>query len=85
MQPTPDDVSSFTIPADALTGMTVAQPVAPSIVIPSNDNTAPLVTIHPDGRLEYGPNYQPDEAATQFWDAVRHRVSVGCPNCGHTS
>jgi hypothetical protein len=31
----------------------------------------PLVTIHPDGRLEHGDDYQPDEAATAFWDAVQ--------------
>ncbi|MFF6931536.1 hypothetical protein [Streptomyces californicus] len=40
-----------------------------SITIPGADG--PLVTIHPDGRLEHGPGYEPDEAARLFWDAVR--------------
>lgn len=32
--------------------------------------TEPLVTIRPDGSLEYGENYHPDEAAGTFWAAV---------------
>ncbi|WP_097865874.1 hypothetical protein [Streptomyces sp. rh34] len=40
-----------------------------SISIPGANG--PLVTIHPDGRLEYGPGYEPDEAARLFWDAMR--------------
>ncbi|MFD8469056.1 hypothetical protein ACFV10_28610 [Streptomyces cyaneofuscatus] len=40
-----------------------------SITIPGA--AGPLVTIRPDGRLEYGPGYEPDEAARLFWDAVR--------------
>ncbi|MFC8339230.1 hypothetical protein ACFUJX_19775 [Streptomyces rubiginosohelvolus] len=40
-----------------------------SITIPGT--AGPLVTIRPDGRLEYGPGYKPDEAASLFWDAVR--------------
>jgi hypothetical protein len=34
-------------------------------------NSQPLVTIHPDGRLEFGDDYQPDEAAQLFWQAVQ--------------
>lgn len=52
------------------------------IVIPSDDGT-PLVVIHPNGELEYGPGYTPDEAARRFWDAMRHRMPARCPNCGH--
>ncbi|MFJ1782445.1 hypothetical protein ACIOKA_37700 [Streptomyces anulatus] len=40
-----------------------------SITIPGT--TGPLVTIHPDGRLEYGPGYEPDETARLFWEAVQ--------------
>ncbi|MFF7631411.1 hypothetical protein [Streptomyces cyaneofuscatus] len=42
---------------------------AASITIPGT--AGPLVTIRPDGRLEYGPGYEPDEAARLFWDAMR--------------
>jgi hypothetical protein len=34
-------------------------------------NGQPLVTVHPDGRLEHGDGYDPDEAARAFWDAVQ--------------
>jgi hypothetical protein len=61
---------------------TLAPPIAPRIVIPSDDGT-PLVTIHPNGTLEYGRGYQPDEAARRFWDALRHLAPARCPNCGH--
>lgn len=29
-----------------------------------------LVSINPDGSLEYGENYEPDEAARVFWEAM---------------
>ena len=29
-----------------------------------------LVTIKPDGRVEFGPEYRPDEAAMVFWEAM---------------
>lgn len=32
-----------------------------------------LVVIKPDGRLEYGPEYRPDEAAMIFWEAMGQR------------
>ncbi len=31
-----------------------------------------LVTLRPDGTLEYGPNYHPDEAARLFWEAIAY-------------
>lgn len=32
-----------------------------------------LVGLHPDGSLEYGPGYDPDDAAKVFWQAMtRH-------------
>lgn len=54
----------------------------PDITILGEDG-APLVTIHPNGELEYGPGYEPDEAARRFWDAIRHLAPARCPNCGH--
>lgn len=38
-----------------------------SIVISSGNM---LVTIHPDGTIEYGKDYTPDDAAKASWDAV---------------
>lgn len=45
-------------------------------------NGQPTVTVHHDGRLEYGPDYQPDEAARLFWEAVEQQarnIQYGAP------
>ncbi|MFG2638546.1 hypothetical protein ACGFX8_32960 [Streptomyces sp. NPDC048362] len=63
-------------------GITLRPPPPPNIAI-NGDDGRPLVTIHPNGQLEYGPNYTPDEAARRFWDALRHLAPARCPNCGH--
>ena len=34
------------------------------------DAIKPIVTVHPDGTVEYGPDYNPDEAARIFWEAI---------------
>lgn len=67
---------------DLTTGYSIAMP-PPNIIINGADGT-PLVTIHPDGALDYGPGYSPDKAARAFWDALRHLAPARCPNCGHT-
>jgi hypothetical protein len=74
--------TAFLWTADPGQEITLAPPAPPRIVIPGDDGH-PLVTIHPNGTLEYGPTYQPDEAAQQFWDALRHYMPARCPNCGH--
>lgn len=76
----PGDGLTYTGPFD---DFTLAAPVAPRIVIMSEDNRTPLVTIHPNGTLEYGPGYNPDEAARRFWDAMRHHMPARCEHCGH--
>jgi hypothetical protein len=42
----------------------------PSNIVICMGNAEPLVTIRPDGTIEYGPNYTPDVAAKAFWDAI---------------
>jgi hypothetical protein len=32
-----------------------------------------LVVVHADGKLEYGPEYTPDEAAVTFWEEMGRR------------
>lgn len=56
---------------------------APDITITGEDGRTPLVTIHPDGTLDYGPGYTPDEAARCFWEALRRLAPTRCPSCGH--
>lgn len=46
----------------------IRSPQASSITIMSNSN--PIVTIRPNGEIEYGEGYTPTEAAKFFWDAV---------------
>ena len=60
----------------------IAEPAPPDITI-LGENGASLVTIHPTGELEYGPDYTPDEAARAFWDALRRLAPARCPACGH--
>jgi hypothetical protein len=61
--------------------VSVHTPAPPTIVIQGADRQ-PLVSIHPDGTLEYGPGYEPDAAARTFWDALRRYMPARCPNCG---
>lgn len=60
----------FTIGTDKLMAVTAVDiRSTASVTIPGV--AGPLVTIHADGRLEYGPGYEPDEAARRFWEAMR--------------
>lgn len=65
-----------------ITDYVITPPPPPSITIRGTDGQA-LVTIRPTGVLEYGPGYEPDEAARLFWDALRRLAPARCPACGH--
>ncbi|THA22757.1 hypothetical protein E6R18_32950 [Streptomyces sp. A1277] len=66
-----EQTNPFMVRADQLTQITATNVTAATITIPGE--SGPLVTIHPDGRLEYGPGYDPDKAARTFWEAMgRH-------------
>jgi len=75
-----NDTNAITYLLDG--GHLVAAPPPPTITIMGADNT-PLVTIHPNGTLDYGPGYTPDEAATRFWEAMRRLAPARCEHCGH--
>ncbi|MFJ4988773.1 hypothetical protein ACIP9H_33855 [Streptomyces sp. NPDC088732] len=47
----------------------VIVPPPPTISIRGTDGQ-PLISVHPDGRHEFGENYEPDDAAKGFWEAV---------------
>lgn len=70
--------------SEAAHTVALAPPVAPRITILGEDNRTPLVTIHPDGTLEYGPGYSPDESARRFWEAMRFHMPARCEHCGRT-
>jgi hypothetical protein len=72
-----------TVSSEAIASFVIAEPPPSNIVILSEDNRTPLVTIHPSGNLEYGPGYAPGEAARRFWDVMRRLASARCPSCGH--
>lgn len=55
------DLNTYTVEASKVQGNTIDLPF----------NGKPMVTIRPDGQLEFGEDYQPDAAAQVFWDAVR--------------
>ena len=35
-----------------------------------------LVTLWPDGRLEFGPEYKPDDAARVFWGSIQANMPI---------
>lgn len=62
-------VTSWMVPTDQMLSI-----VDPPLISIMRADQNPLVTIHTDGRMEFGPDYEPDEAARVFWDAV-HRLT----------
>lgn len=61
-------MSEYTISTDHLYAANI---VAPTYVICiSGTDGKMLAGIKPDGSIEYGPNYAPDEAARTFWRAI---------------
>lgn len=58
---------------------------ASAFVIWSHKSNAPLVTVHFDGRIEYGPHYTPDEAARIFWEAIGRKGKCVCPGLPYVS
>lgn len=63
-----------TVPASEIRA--VSDPVPPTITIQGISGD-PLVTIYPNGTLEFGEGYDPDEAARRFWDALRTHIALG--------
>ncbi|MEU1787131.1 hypothetical protein ABZ553_14900 [Streptomyces sparsogenes] len=49
-----------------------------AIALRADDGTL-IVGIRPDGSIQQGPNYRPDEAAREFWDAVTHVAQAASP------
>ncbi|WP_329131509.1 hypothetical protein OG552_10385 [Streptomyces sp. NBC_01476] len=45
-----------------------------------NAANEPLVAIYPDGSLQYGPGYDPDDAARQFWGAMAVHMPARQPD-----
>lgn len=43
------------------------------------DDGTLIVGIRPDGSITTGPNYQPDAAAREFWDAVTRAAQAANP------
>lgn len=66
------------ISAQDLAPLTIsAAKVQPSAYVIPASNGRPLVTIRPDGSIEFGEDYQPDEAAGAFWEAVQRLAPTG--------
>jgi hypothetical protein len=62
---------SLFVSADQIQNVFTQEP--PIIAVHGDDNTL-MIAIHPDGHLEYGPSYQPDDAARLFWAAVEQHA-----------
>ncbi|MFE8961729.1 hypothetical protein [Streptomyces iakyrus] len=48
------------------------------VALHEDDGTL-IVGIRPDGHITTGPNYQPDTAAREFWDAVTRAAQAASP------
>lgn len=59
---TPKDLENVTI---------TASKVQPATITIPGQNGRTLITIRPDGTLEFADGYTPDEAARAFWEAVQ--------------
>jgi hypothetical protein len=74
-----DDRDDFTICWDELTMGTRRVPQPSDFQAQKGDlaigtsSKRLLVLIKPDGRLQYGPEYTPDEAAEVFWEALARK------------
>lgn len=74
----PDDfpevrkASRYAVDDTVMAGSIVAADIGPGTLnIAPSSNRAPMVTIDlATGRIEFGPDYDPDEAARQFWAAI---------------
>lgn len=53
------------------TDIQAVQIAPPPTISMQASNGRMLWAIHPDGRMEFSDEYQPDEAAQAFWDAVQ--------------
>lgn len=49
-----------------------------AIALHEDDGTL-IIGIRPDGSIHRGPNYQPDTAAIEFWDAVTRAAQAASP------
>jgi hypothetical protein len=66
-------IVSMALPGEVvpLSTLSAMKPITSySLTIPDDDGR-PMLTIHPDGRMEFGENYAPDKAAGAFWEAVK--------------
>lgn len=52
-----------------------------AIALHADDGTL-IVGIRPDGSIAQGPNYRPDDAAREFWDAVTRAAQAASPWTG---
>jgi hypothetical protein len=62
---------TVSLPAAGIPSITAMKPITSYTIRIPDENNRPMVTIHPDGRIEFGEAYEPDEAARMFWASVR--------------
>jgi hypothetical protein len=63
-------IGNLSVPNHVLDQHTISAAPPPTISI-NDSNGRALVKIQPDGTIEYGDDYNPDDAAQAFWDAIR--------------
>lgn len=56
----------------------MTEPPEFALALYEDDGTL-LLGIHPDGSITRGPNYRPDAAAAELWDAVTRAAQSAAP------
>lgn len=59
------------VPMTGVVTLAAVKPITSYRLVIPDDDGQPMVTIHPDGRMEFGESYVPEKAAGAFWEWVK--------------
>lgn len=75
----PGEPPQLTVPRSVIEEHEIRVPEPTYVVALYADDGQLTVGIRPDGQIETGPNYEPDAAAREFWDAVTRAAQSASP------
>lgn len=67
------------VQTDAMADSIIRLPKPEFVIALYEDGGTLTLGIRPDGQIETGPNYRPDTAAREFWDAVTRAAQSASP------
>jgi hypothetical protein len=78
-QPVSEQSGSLFVRQEDIADHVLRVPKPEFLVALHEDDGTLIVGIRPDGHITTGPNYQPDAAAREFWDAVTRAAQAANP------